>query len=138
MVDRLAGGARASQHLDNVVVMTPARAFQWPPNIVVQVGTSVDQQSHDLIVTFLASDRQRRVITFVPFVYVGTRVDQQPHDLEVTCLASDIQRRIFGLEGPPDARGKKTTRRNPFNPIVPLSPPLIRRARLLPVAKYGR
>ena len=69
MVDRLAGGARALQHLDNVVVMTLARDLHWRLTMVVGlglVGTRLDQQSHDLEVTFLASDIQRR-ITILPF-----------------------------------------------------------------------
>ena len=45
MVDRLASGARALQHLDNLVVMTPARDLQRRTTIIVHlvlVGTRVD------------------------------------------------------------------------------------------------
>ncbi len=84
MVDRLASGARALQHLDNLVVMTPARDLQRRHTSIttskwclILVGTRVDQQSHDLEVTFLASDGQRRHTSIVRLVLVGSRVDQQ-------------------------------------------------------------
>ena len=38
VVGRLAGGARALQHLDNVVVMTLARDLHWRPTIIVGLG----------------------------------------------------------------------------------------------------
>ena len=77
MVDRLAGGARALQHLDNVVVVTLARDIQRRLTTIhrlVLVGTRLDQQSHDLEVTEMTSDKQRRQQQAIgPFLYATTR-----------------------------------------------------------------
>ena len=79
MVGRLASGARALQDLDNVVVITPARDPKRRHSAtagihrLVHVGTRLDQQPHDLEVTLLASDIQRRrTVVTARLVHVGT------------------------------------------------------------------
>ena len=53
MVGRLAGGARALQHLDNVVVMTPARNLQRRHTMVVGVFLVSTRQVLVFVVVFV-------------------------------------------------------------------------------------
>jgi hypothetical protein len=96
MVNKLASGARALQHLDNVVVMNLARDLQRRLTIIVLlvlVGARLGQQSHDLEVTILASHEHRRhTVSIARLVLVGTRLDQHSHNLDVTMEASAAQR----------------------------------------------